>query len=243
MCLSDSFLVEQMIDTQAPLRLGSCEYSISIIYMYIYEFLTHKARKMLILDLLSVHLIRKAHGSTIISYHHELDDHRTTTAQYLHERIRFAGMFLFTLLECPNDIYHSAGQSVYWQSIFQKSSDPTFVLITFLWHALYAWDEALENLYKHICSLVRALLLPPHINTHQTPGNPRDQHVKHAADSRTPHHPCPPLTLLVSAAGFQKECRICSVDQKSCHGRARPSRPRVQRKSDEQRMRQLIERD
>jgi len=37
--------------------------------------------------------------------------------------------------------------------MFQKSSDPTFVLLTFLWHAMYAWDEALENLYTHICTL------------------------------------------------------------------------------------------
>ncbi|KAF9467131.1 hypothetical protein BDZ94DRAFT_1249633 [Collybia nuda] len=111
-----TILVEQMIDTQAPLRLRS-------------------SRRLLVLDLLSVHLIRKANGSTIISYHHEMDDHKTTTAKYLQERIRFAG------------------QSVYWQSIFQKSSDPTFVLVVFLWHAMYAWDEALESLYKHICWL------------------------------------------------------------------------------------------
>jgi len=42
---------------------------------------------------------------------------------------------------------------VYWQSMFQKSRDPTLVLLTFIWHAMYAWDEALENLYEHICSL------------------------------------------------------------------------------------------
>jgi len=42
---------------------------------------------------------------------------------------------------------------VYWQSMFQKSQDPTLVLLTFIWHAMYAWDEALENLYEHICSL------------------------------------------------------------------------------------------
>ena len=47
------------------------------------------------------------------------------------------------------------GQSVYWQHMFQKSPDPTFVFLTFIWHALYAWDEALENLYEHICYLVR----------------------------------------------------------------------------------------
>ncbi|KAJ3998256.1 hypothetical protein F5050DRAFT_1567627 [Lentinula boryana] len=96
--------------------------------------IVHIAYKyMLALDLLSVHLIRRNDGlgSTIISYHDQ--DENATSAPYLHERIRFAG------------------QSVYWQSIFQKSPDPTFVLLTFIWHAMYAWDEALEKLYGHIC--------------------------------------------------------------------------------------------
>ncbi|KAL0068934.1 hypothetical protein AAF712_003927 [Marasmius tenuissimus] len=92
----------------------------------------------LVLDLLSVHLIRNVEGNTIISYHHSGPD--ATSAQYLHERIRFAG------------------QSVYWQSIFQKSPDPTFVLLTFIWHAMYAWDEALETLYNHICWLETTVL-------------------------------------------------------------------------------------
>ena len=43
--------------------------------------------------------------------------------------------------------------------MFQKSQDPTLVLLTFIWHAMYAWDEALENLYEHICSLVSFVLL------------------------------------------------------------------------------------
>ncbi|KAF9037772.1 hypothetical protein BJ165DRAFT_1416932 [Panaeolus papilionaceus] len=103
-----------MIDTQAPLNLGS--------------------DKQLVLDLMSVHFIRKEHGSTIISYHPSLAL-PTTTAEYLHKRIRFAG------------------QSVYWQTIFRASKDPTFVLLTFIWHALYSWDEALENLYSHICNM------------------------------------------------------------------------------------------
>ncbi|KAF7343483.1 hypothetical protein MVEN_01781200 [Mycena venus] len=102
----------QVIDTQAPLFLHSSD-----IY--------------LILDLLAVHLIRSTDGNTIISYHNPEAD--TTSATYLHERIRFAG------------------QSVYWQKIFQQSPDPTFVLLTFIWHAMYAWDESLELLYSHIC--------------------------------------------------------------------------------------------
>ncbi|KAJ7747969.1 hypothetical protein DFH07DRAFT_830716 [Mycena maculata] len=104
----------QVINTQAPL------------------FLSH-GDHYLILDLLAVHLIRSTDGNTIISYHNTEPD--TTSAPYLHERIRFAG------------------QSVYWQSIFQKSPDPTFVLLTFIWHAMYAWDEALELLYAHIAFL------------------------------------------------------------------------------------------
>jgi hypothetical protein len=104
-----------MIDPQSPLTLYS-------------------NNRLLVLDLLSVHLIRNINGSTIISFHPSLEL-PTTTASLLHERIRFAG------------------QSVYWQSIFQKSPDPTFVLLTFVWHAMYAWDEAVENLYDHICSL------------------------------------------------------------------------------------------
>ncbi|KIK67895.1 hypothetical protein GYMLUDRAFT_155325 [Collybiopsis luxurians FD-317 M1] len=83
-------------------------------------------------DLLAVHLIRSNDGlgSTIISYHN--NDKHATSAGYLHERIRFAG------------------QSVYWQSIFQKSPDPTFILLTFIWHCLYGWDFSLEKLYSHI---------------------------------------------------------------------------------------------
>ncbi len=63
----------------------------------------------------------------------------------------------------------SLGQSVYWQTIFQKDSDPTFVLLTFLWHAIYAWDEALEHLYVQINSLVSLTLPVAYIHlTHTT---------------------------------------------------------------------------
>ncbi|KAG7445230.1 uncharacterized protein BT62DRAFT_897935 [Guyanagaster necrorhizus] len=97
----------------------------------------------LVLDLLAVHLIRNVEGNTLISYHNS--DREATSAPYLHERIRFAG------------------QSVYWQNIFQRSSDPTFVLLTFIWHAVYAWDEALEALYAHICWLEISVLEPSNI--------------------------------------------------------------------------------
>ncbi|KAL0064678.1 hypothetical protein AAF712_008376 [Marasmius tenuissimus] len=110
-------MVEGVLNTQRPLYLGSGDGS------------------YLVSDLLAVHLIREEHSSTVISYHHTDPD--TTSAQYLHERIRYAG------------------QSVYWQSIFQQSPDPTFILLLFIWHAMYSWDEALETLYLHIIDLVR----------------------------------------------------------------------------------------
>ncbi|PPQ75033.1 hypothetical protein CVT26_011931 [Gymnopilus dilepis] len=112
---TNQVISERMIDTQAPLLLSSQD-------------------RLLVLDLLSVHLIRRKQGSIIISCHAD-KELPTTTASFLQERIRFAG------------------QSVYWQHIFQLSPDPTFLLLIFIWHAIYAWDEALENLYSHICFL------------------------------------------------------------------------------------------
>ncbi|XP_006455268.1 hypothetical protein AGABI2DRAFT_180409 [Agaricus bisporus var. bisporus H97] len=41
-------------------------------------------------------------------------------------------------------------QSVYWQKMLQESNDPTLVLLIYLWHAMYSWDQALEHLYSHI---------------------------------------------------------------------------------------------
>ena len=47
--------------------------------------------KVLVLDLLSVHLVRNVAGNTIISLHPNIKLHVTLEAAYLHERIRFAG--------------------------------------------------------------------------------------------------------------------------------------------------------
>ena len=41
----------------------------------------------------------------------------------------------------------------------QISQDPTVVLPTFILHAIYAWDEAPENLYEHVYSLVSCIYL------------------------------------------------------------------------------------
>jgi len=53
--------------------------------------------RSLIPDLISLHLIRRAHDSIIISYHANGKDFPTTSAEYLHERIRFAGIYCITL--------------------------------------------------------------------------------------------------------------------------------------------------
>jgi hypothetical protein len=112
------------------------------------------------LDFLSIYLIRNVNGSTIISYHPAFNL-PTTTALFFHTRIRFAGTQenpkpiagFFTLNQ-----FGAVGQSVHWQKIFQGCPDPIFVFLTFIWHALYAWDEALQTLYNHICDMVSLIL-------------------------------------------------------------------------------------
>jgi hypothetical protein len=94
--------------------------------------------RILLPDLLALHMVRSSGNSTIISYHAE-PEHKVTTAQDLHRRL------------------NAAGRSVYWNHIFANNDDPSFVFLVLLWYALYAWDEALEVLYAHICFLVRSL--------------------------------------------------------------------------------------
>ncbi|KAF9446764.1 hypothetical protein P691DRAFT_803529 [Macrolepiota fuliginosa MF-IS2] len=113
-----------MIDTQAPLSLCSSAWN----------------DKVVLIDVLALHMVRHKNSSTVITYHPPREWH-STSARILHSRFRFAG------------------QSVYWRSIFSQSDDPTFVLLSLLWHALYAWDEALETLYAHICWLETEILV------------------------------------------------------------------------------------
>ncbi|KAF9473382.1 hypothetical protein BDN70DRAFT_867464 [Pholiota conissans] len=95
---------------------------------------------MLLADQLAVHMVRSRSSNTIISLHPN-EDHKSTSAKTLHSRV------------------HAAGRSVYWGNILKDSSDPTFVLLSLLWYALYAWDEALEHLYNHICFLETEVIL------------------------------------------------------------------------------------
>ncbi|KAJ3763195.1 hypothetical protein EV360DRAFT_34100 [Lentinula raphanica] len=102
--------------------------------------------KLLVLDLLSLHVIRKKHSPdfTIISYHlPSTPPFNTTTASALHK---------------PSSI---SGRSVYWSHIFQStvpSGDPTFVTLSLLWYPLYAWDEVLDVLLGEVAFLVRLTL-------------------------------------------------------------------------------------
>ncbi|KAF8523158.1 cora-like Mg2+ transporter protein-domain-containing protein [Hysterangium stoloniferum] len=89
----------------------------------------------LITDFLAIHMLRvEQHSSTMITYHPP-SKWCATTAKELHTRISLVG------------------QSVYWRNIFEKSPDPTFVLLSTLWYALYAWDQAFEKLWKYISKL------------------------------------------------------------------------------------------
>ncbi|KAH8828166.1 hypothetical protein DL96DRAFT_1602057 [Flagelloscypha sp. PMI_526] len=108
------------IDPQAPLPIST-------------------SQKVICLDLLSLHMVRRPSGSTVISLHPP-PEWKATTAEHFHSRVL------------------TAGGSVYWQNMLNKSSDPTLILVMMLWYPLYAWDEALEILYAHICWLEARVL-------------------------------------------------------------------------------------
>ncbi|KAF8811269.1 hypothetical protein BYT27DRAFT_7134272 [Phlegmacium glaucopus] len=95
---------------------------------------------ILVTELLALHVVRSPDSSTIISYH-PTAEHRATPAADMHARM------------------HSMGRSVYWSRMFKEERDPTLVVLGLLWYAIYAWDEALETLYAHICSLESRILV------------------------------------------------------------------------------------
>ncbi|KAG0707781.1 hypothetical protein DFH29DRAFT_597534 [Suillus ampliporus] len=94
---------------------------------------------MLFIDLLAIHMVRGVETNTIISYHPESTWCRTS-AKRLHSLMQLVGA------------------SVYWQKIFSKSKDPTFVFLAILWYALYAWDESFELLDNHVSDLETRIL-------------------------------------------------------------------------------------
>ncbi|KAG6857495.1 hypothetical protein H0H87_002120 [Tephrocybe sp. NHM501043] len=48
-----------------------------------------------------------------------------------------------------------AGLSVYWVNVLKGTRDPTLILLIYMWYAMYAWDQALEQLYIYISRLER----------------------------------------------------------------------------------------
>jgi len=128
----------ETIDTQRPLLLRN-----------IGQGNENDNNSYLITDFLAIHMVRARQNSTIITYHPTPEWH-STTAENLHTRISLAG------------------QSVYWQKIFEKSPDPTFMLLSTLWYALYAWDEAFDTLWEHICQLELKVIQTSNMNlTHE----------------------------------------------------------------------------
>ncbi|KAF5381593.1 hypothetical protein D9615_005537 [Tricholomella constricta] len=111
--------------------------------------------QILLPDLLALHMVRSPMNNTIVSYHLG-KEHRTTSATSLHARL------------------NAAGRSVYWNTLFKDNDDPTFVFLSILWYALYAWDEAFEVLYSHICWLESRVLNENDIDLTQ------ELHVVHA---------------------------------------------------------------
>ncbi|KAF9226325.1 hypothetical protein BS17DRAFT_729410 [Gyrodon lividus] len=105
---------KQIIDTQVPLLLPS--------------------DKILLQDLLAIHMVRTKTTSTIISYHPHSELQRTSAKRL-------------------QSLVQRTGDSVYWSKLFAKSKDPTFLFLAILWYALYAWDEAFEMLYQFINTL------------------------------------------------------------------------------------------
>jgi len=93
----------------------------------------------LVLDLLAIYMIRDPSGSTIISYHPS--GAGFTSAKDLCSRV------------------HIGVRNPQWSTLLNEGRDPTVVLLIFLWHVMYSWDEALQRLYLHIDTLVSALSL------------------------------------------------------------------------------------
>ncbi|OJA16737.1 hypothetical protein AZE42_07559 [Rhizopogon vesiculosus] len=110
---------------------------------------------MLFIDLLAIHMVRGAKTSTIISYHPD-STWCQTSAKRLHSLMLLVG------------------GSVYWRNIFSKTQDPTFLFLTILWYALYAWDESFELLYSHVSKLESDVLQDSHL------GLTRELHVLQA---------------------------------------------------------------
>ncbi|KAG9311758.1 hypothetical protein JVU11DRAFT_8001 [Chiua virens] len=115
---------KEIIDTRAPLPLPGKSYCLSSQTRTKLD--TSKENKVLIQDLLSLHIVRNTTTSTIISCHPS-SKFVTTSANRLQSLVKRMGD--------------------------SRSKDPTLLFLAILWYALYAWDEAFEVLYRYINAL------------------------------------------------------------------------------------------
>ncbi|KAH0835033.1 hypothetical protein J3R83DRAFT_10770 [Lanmaoa asiatica] len=107
----------------------------------------YRDNTILLQDLLALHMVRTTTSDTILSYHPESVLRRGSAT-----RLR--------------SLLRRTGESVYWSKLYKKCKDPTIVLLALLWHATYAWDEALEVLYDYLNKTLEARELSTEHGTH-----------------------------------------------------------------------------
>uniref|UniRef100_A0A0W0F0A0 Uncharacterized protein n=1 Tax=Moniliophthora roreri TaxID=221103 RepID=A0A0W0F0A0_MONRR len=200
-----SLIQEQVIDISGPLQLQSAPGMIAT-YFRILKYQQLASDKLLCPDLLSFHVVRKRVDNDLTGpgYPHRSNSTSSSTRSPQATRKMSTASSSSRLSQTPGGVstivsYHppslpgyqsttastmrtrllAAGQSVYWSRIFQStvpSGDPTFIALSLLWYAMYAWDEVLELLLKEVGWLESQTLstLPhpdhpdhdPHVSTH-----------------------------------------------------------------------------
>ncbi|KAJ3779529.1 hypothetical protein GGU10DRAFT_370394, partial [Lentinula aff. detonsa] len=163
--LQSSILMQApIIDVEAPLVL------------------TSDPNKLLVLDMLSLHVIRRKfvpepvqEGLPTMDSNKPLNGgtshplSRQDSDESSNETNSYGGISTIISYHLPStppfnttsaSALHkrllAAGRSVYWSHIFQStvpSGDPTFVTLSLLWYPLYAWDEVLDTLLAEVASL------------------------------------------------------------------------------------------
>ena len=145
-------------------------------------------------------MVRDVETSTIISYHPE-STWCQTSAKRLHSLMQLAG------------------GSVYWQNIFSKTEDPTFLFLAIQWYALYAWDESFEFLYKHASKLVcDVLLLNKNIVAQRYSGVGCTARQSDRAHTRAPCPPSASSALPITPSSLQDISILHRDDHQSGHG-------------------------
>ncbi|KAF5391130.1 hypothetical protein D9757_003021 [Collybiopsis confluens] len=155
--LQSSFQMQApIIDIEAPLVLQS------------------DPSKLLVLDILSLHVIRKKYAPSSESESDPTSGatpplNRQESGQSTFQSPSAGGISTIISYHSPSqppfsttsaDFLHkrllSAGRSVYWSNIFSStvpSGDPTFVTLSLLWIALYSWDETMDILLREVAFL------------------------------------------------------------------------------------------